>query len=148
MIDNFRKQISSAQSIILGVPSITTDNAKEYLLSCSAPVGATSIYRVYLKQRASCIVELAGGYGYGDASLNSYYKYAINFRDNNKADFISLHKTVSDRLKLGYRWWGDNNQILTLIVYVNKNSNFVLSVKGNMGVYDTLSSAPSDTVWL
>ena len=96
-----------------------------------------------------CIVEVYGGYSYGDATINSYYKYNINFRTNNVSDFAMIHKDVKERLKVGYRYWGTDNTILSLIVQVISNSNYTISVKGSSNMsYRQTEEVPSGITWL
>lgn len=109
----------------------------------------TTAFIVFLTQRRSTIIELCGGYAYGDASINSYYKYAVVFRDNDTADFIQLHKTDGGRVRLGYRWYGENNQYLGIIVYAFRASCFSFVGIGSIGKeLSKLDDVPGDAVWL
>ena len=102
--------------------------------------------------RTSCIVEVYGGYAYDDYSGNDncYYKYNVNFRGSNFANFQEVHKTKdsSDRIKFGYRWWGTDNNALGLCFFLKRASDYMISVKGYKDLYYTnIGTPPVDAVW-
>lgn len=102
-----------------------------------------------MNTHTTCIIETFGGYAYGDASLNSYYKFGVNFRTNNVADFYEIHKKDGNRLKLGYRMDGVDNSVLGLIVWAGAATAITILATGDNYLYFTvLESIPSDTTWL
>ena len=118
-------------------------------MSSDGAMGASKTYVFFVGIHCSCILEAWGGYTYGDASLNSYFKFGINFRTNNVADFYEIHKMARDRLRVGYRMYGTENDTLGIVVSVVSASSFVVKLSGGVRPnYFEYDSAPGDTTWL